>query len=490
MKTTKVLSLSLVGALTFTLSSCGIIGDEQLPDDVAETQVSLEAAAANQLMIPALLDASDTGVSRFDLELGDTTHDFGTGTEVNTVAYNDQTILGPTMVWRTGSSVEIAVTNQLEESTTAHWHGADVPAEADGGPHSMIHSGETLVAEFDVIQPAATLWYHPHKMGTSAEQIFNGAVGMIIVEDENPATAELPKTYGVDDIPVILQDREFGVDGQLAFEIANDDNGDLNPDLTVNGTMDPYTTVPAGPVRLRLVNASQARVYNLSVDSGAMVKIASDGGYLAGPVELETVTIGPGDRTEIIVDTSNGPVALLDAEFGRVLELRVDETLPVAQFPPSQLADIDAITADEIDVDRSFVMNEVGDGWGINDKQMDMNRVDETINFGDTERWTVTVEDGIHTFHVHQTQFQILSINGEAPPPEEAGWEDTVLVTEEREVVIAARFNSYTNENVPYMYHCHILDHEELGMMGQFQVLGEGEEILTYTQDRFGVSNS
>ena len=97
--------------------------------------------------------------------------------------------------------------------------------------------------------------------------------------------------------------------------------------------------------------------------------------------------------------------------------------------------------------------------------------VDETVRFGDTERWTITVEDGIHTFHVHQTQFQVLSINGEPPPPEDAGWEDTVLVTEDREVVIAARFDSYANPDVPYMYHCHILDHEDLGMMGQFNVV-------------------
>ena len=102
---------------------------------------------------------------------------------------------------------------------------------------------------------------------------------------------------------------------------------------------------------------------------------------------------------------------------------------------------------------------------------MDLARIDQTIEFGDTERWTITVGDGIHTFHVHQTQFQIVEINGEPPPPEEAGWEDTVLVTEEREVVVVARFDSYANPEVPYMFHCHILDHEESGMMGQFQVV-------------------
>lgn len=340
----------------------------------------------------------------------------------------------------------------------------------DGGPHSRIDPGQTWVADFSVIQPAATLWYHPHMMGTSAEQVYHGAAGMIIVDGDNPAAANLPSTYGIDDIPVILQDREFTADGQLSFEIDNDDNGDLNPDLTVNGTFDPYTTVPAGPVRLRLLNGSQARIYELSVDNDSMVKIASDGGYLAAPAPLETVTIGPGDRAEIIVDTTDGPVMLLDADLGRVLELRPNTELPAAQHPPEQLAEIDVISADSIDRDRTFVMDEVGDGWGINGQQMDMTRIDQTINFGGTERWTITVDDGIHTFHVHQTQFQILSINGEPPPPEDSGWEDTILVTEDHEVIIAARFDSYANPDVPDMFHCHVLDHEDLGMMGQFQV--------------------
>jgi FtsP/CotA-like multicopper oxidase with cupredoxin domain len=204
-----------------------------------------------------------------------------------------------------------------------------------------------------------------------------------------------------------------------------------------------------------------------------MVKIASDGGYLPTPVPLETLTIGPGDRAEIIVDTTDGPVKLLDTDFGRVVELRPDPSLPVAQHPPAKLAEIDAIAPDSIDAERTFHMNEAGGGWAINGQQMDMNRIDQTITFGDTERWTITVGDGIHTFHVHQTQFQILEINGEPPPPEDAGWEDTVLVTEDREVVIAARFDSYTNPNTPYMFHCHILDHEESGMMGQFQVIAD-----------------
>jgi len=483
-----VAGIALTLALTLLFAGCELTdriatrdrneqteGNGRFDRDGDAINASAESAPGlNQLMIPPLLEPSVVdGVATFDLAIAASSHDFGSGVVADTISYNEESILGPTLRWRTGENIQIRVTNNLEELTTAHWHGADVPAEDDGGPHSRIDPGQTWTADFPVIQPAATLWYHPHMMGTSAEQVFAGGAGMIIVDDDNPAAADLPQTYGLDDIPVILQDREFDAEGQLSFEIDADDNGDLNPDLTVNGTLDPFTTVPAGPVRLRLLNGSQARIYELSVSNDSMVKIASDGGFLAAPVPLETLSLGPGDRAEIIIDMTAGPATLIDAEFGRVLELRTDPQLPVAEHPPRELTTIDTITPDMIDRERTFHMDEVGDGWGINGKTMDMNRIDETINLNDTERWTITVGDGIHTFHVHQTQFQILEINGEPPPPEDAGWEDTVLVTEDREVVIAARFNTYSNPDIPYMFHCHILDHEDTGMMGQFKVIEE-----------------
>lgn len=463
--------VAFLAAAALFVSGCGGGGGFGQGNGQANA-ISTAEPAANQLMIPDLLEPTMVdGVATYEMSIGESGHDFGSGVFADTLSYDDQSTLGPTLRWRSGADVAIHVTNELDEVTTTHWHGADVPADDDGGPHTPIEPGETWVADFPVIQPAATLWYHPHMKDITARQVFAGAAGMIIVDDDNPAAANLPQTYGVDDIPVILQDLEFDADGQLAFEIDDDDNGDLNPDLRVNGTLDPFTIVPAGPVRLRLLNGSQARVYELSVDNNSMVKIASDGGYLAAPVPLDTLTLAPGDRAEIIVDSSDGPVALLDDNFGRVLELRPDVALLVAEAPPAVLANIEQIALDDIDVDRTFDFDEVGGGWGINGVQMDMTRVDETINLGDTERWTITVGDGVHVFHVHQTQFQILEINGEPPPPEEAGWEDTVLITEDREVVVAARFDTYTNPDVPYMLHCHILDHEDTGMMAQFQVV-------------------
>ncbi|MEL6982017.1 MAG: multicopper oxidase domain-containing protein [Actinomycetota bacterium] len=423
-------------------------------------------------MIPPLLEPTmDGGIARYELSLTESEHTYVDGVAASTLAYNDQSIFGPTLLWPSGGSLALEVTNGLDEVTTTHWHGADVPAEADGGPWTTIEPDDTWVAEFDVIQPAATLWYHPHRNGTTAEQVYAGAVGLIIVEDDNPNAAMLPNTYGVDDIPIILQDKEFDGDGQLVFEINDAPVGDLNDDLTVNGTIDPYVTVPDGFVRLRVLNGNQARVQELSVDAGTMWKVAGDGGLLREPVAMDSIELSPGDRAELIVDTSSGTTALLDEDFGRVIELRVDPALPAPGDLPDQLAEFEDFAAAPIDNERSFVLDETDGDWVINGDSMDMGVINETIRFGDTERWTVTSEDGVHAFHVHQTQFQIVEINGAPPGPEDAGWEDTVLLEEGDEVVLVARFDSYTNPDTPYMFHCHVLDHEEDGMMGQFQVL-------------------
>ena len=458
----RIIVVAGIFAAATLLAGCG---------DAVE-RVSLDTPATTPLSIPPLLEPiKERGVAHYNLTVGRARHDYQRAGLTDTYSYNGMSVLGPTLRLHTGDSVAINVTNELDQITTTHWHGADVPAEDDGGPHSPIEPGTTWVADFDVIQPAATLWYHPHLHGTTAEHVYRGAAGMIIVDDDNPIGALLPSTYGVDDIPVIIQDRDFTDDGQLDFAIAGGGQGNRDGTLTVNGTINPFVETPTGLVRLRLLNGSQARIYQLGVEGATMTKIASDGGYLESPVGLGQLTLGPGDRAEIIVDVGTASVALVDGAFGRVLEIRPNGSTSDVGKLPDRLTTIDRITDSEITVDRSFHMEQVDNGWGFNGAQLDMGRIDERVRFGDTERWTLSTDTGQHVFHVHQTQFQILAINGEPPPPEEAGWEDSVLVNSGREVVIAARFDSYANDDVPYMYHCHILDHEERGMMGQFLVV-------------------
>ncbi len=444
----------------------------------AVEQVSVDQPAVAPLSIPPLLEPTiENGVSHYGLTIGTSKHDYKQDGLTDTYSYNGMSVLGPTLRLRTGASVAISVTNALEEVTTTHWHGGDVPADDDGGPHSVIEPGATWIADFDVIQPAATLWYHPHAHGTTAEHVYRGAAGMIIIDDDNPTGALLPAAYGIDDIPVIIQDRDFTGNGQLDFAIDNSVEGNHDGVLTVNGTINPYVETPAGLVRLRLLNGSQARIYRLSVEGSAMTKIASDGGYLASPVVLEQLALAPGDRAEIIVNVGEKSIALVDSTLGRVLEVRPNGSAVGEGILPDELATIDRISESEITVDRSFEMGDARNfwefdaSWAINGEQFDMNRIDESVQLGDTERWTLSSDDGEHVFHPHQTQFLILSINGEPPLPEESGWEDSVWVNDEREVVIAARFNTYATEDVPYIYHCHILDHEDLGMMGQFKIV-------------------
>ena len=440
--------------------------------------VSVDTPAVAPLSIPPLLEPTiENGVSHYELTIGASQHDYKRAGMTDTYSYNGLSVLGPTLRLRTGDSVDIRVTNALDEVTTTHWHGGDVRAEDDGSPHSPIEPGTTWIADFDVIQPAATLWYHPHAHGFTAEHVYRGAAGLIIIDDDNPTGELLPATYGVDDIPVIIQDRDFTDDSQLDFAIDNSEEGNLDGVLTVNGTINPYVETPMGLVRLRLLNGSQARIYQLSVEGSDMTKIASDGGYLDSPVVIEQLALAPGDRAEVIVNVGEESVALIDSTLGRVLEVRPNGSTVSTGILPDALAKIDRISESEITVERSFEMGDARNfwefdaSWAINDVQFDMNRIDETVQLGATERWILSSDDGEHVFHPHQTQFLILSINGEPPPPEESGWEDSVWVNGDREVVIAARFNTYATDDIPYIYHCHILDHEDLGMMGQFEIV-------------------
>ncbi|MEM7141684.1 MAG: multicopper oxidase domain-containing protein, partial [Actinomycetota bacterium] len=293
-------------------------------DDGSGGGESTAADATNALRVPGLLEPTVIdGVATLALDLDESSHTYGDGRTVSTQSYNDRSMFGPTLLWRTGDYTSIEVTNSLDgETTTTHWHGADVPAPDDGGPHSRIAPGDTWTADFPVIQPAATLWYHPHLMGTTGSSIFEGAVGMIIVEDDNPAGAELPQTYGVDDIPVILRNPDFDDAGRLAVE--DEDDGDVT---TVNGTFDPFVDVPAGLVRLRILNASQKTLYEISSDGDGLLVIASDGGYLEEPVRVRDLTVTPGDGGVGILGPGRGGLYSTGRPFGGVRVVRAGAAL-------------------------------------------------------------------------------------------------------------------------------------------------------------------
>ncbi|MBT4052867.1 MAG: multicopper oxidase domain-containing protein, partial [Bacteroidetes Order II. Incertae sedis bacterium] len=215
----------------------------------------------NPLAIPPTLSGPT-----YDLTLARSSHEFMNGIQTTTLGING-TYLGPTLILESGTDVQMNVTNQIGEPTTIHWHGMHVAPEDDGGPHTVIPDGTTWSPDFNVLDQATTFWYHPHLHERTGEHVYKGLAGVIIVRDAIEAGLNLPRTYGVNDIPVVLQDRQFNAQGQLVFNPGG--AGQTGNQMVINGTLDPFVALEAGITRLRLLNGSNSRVYMLGLDNDA-----------------------------------------------------------------------------------------------------------------------------------------------------------------------------------------------------------------------------
>ena len=365
-----------------------------------------------------------------------------------------------------------------------------VPAEMDGGPHQLVDPGATWSPQWQVRQPAGTLWYHAHPHGETAEHVYKGVAGMILVDD--PAGGPtLPEEYGVDDIPVIVQDKSFDADGHLEFDQQGPSStGFLGDTVMVNGTIGAYLDVQATRTRLRLLNASTARIYRLGfADDRTFDLVGTDGGLLTAPVPLDRIQLSPGERADIVVEMAPGETVDLrnvtpdfggrvgsGSRFGtgdyRVLQLRAAATLRDSPAVPTTLAQFERIPESAAQRTRTFTIN----AQIINRRPVDMGRLDEVVPLDATEIWVLRNRDPQpHNFHVHTVQFQVLDIDGRPPPPELAGWKDTVYLAPGSQVRIIASFTDYADPAWPYMYHCHLLWHEDSGLMGQFVVVAPGQ---------------
>lgn len=444
-----------------------------------------EPAFANRLRIPDLLEGErgDDGVVRFDLDVQAGTTQFRDGPATETWGVNG-TYLGPTLRASRGDVVEVSVRNGVDETTTMHWHGMILPARMDGGPYQPIDPGETWRATWTVDQPAASLWYHPHPHGNTAQHVHRGLSGMFIVEDDTTEALGLPHEYGVDDLPVIIQDRTFDGDNQFVG-----DGKQLGDEILVNGTLDPYVDVAHERVRLRLLNASGAQYYDLGfVDGRSFELIGTDGGLLAAPVTVDRVPLSPGERAEIVVAFEPGEDVVLrsfapsGSGSGRaddaasrhgadVLHLRAASQLIASPPVPPRLANVAHFDPAEVVATRTFVLS----ATQINGQDMATDRIDAIVAAGTVEIWEVVAQAGEHNFHIHGVQFQVLDIDGAPPPPQSRGWKDTVAIPTGATVRLLVPFGPDSDPDVPYMYHCHKLRHEDLGMMGQFVVVTEGD---------------
>lgn len=476
------------GALVaLSFAGCGLVG----PGPVSTVgKVDFDAQLAIPPLAESTVDADGTRVFSLDAQAGST--EFEPGEPSATWGFNGSH-LGPTIVAKRGEHVRVDVTNSLDEATTVHWHGMHLPAAMDGGPHQMVEPGASWSPEWDIDQQAATLWYHPHPHGETEDHVARGLAGMFLIQDDAEAALDLPREYGVDDVPVIVQDTGFSAEGEQESPQRGYAGG-LGDELLVNGTRGPYLDVADELVRLRLLNASTARSYAFTWSDGRPVElIATDGGLLEAPVELDHVRVSPGERAEVLLRVTpgervvlqsrmtpeiaalEGPVASMNggSDSFDVLEVRAADQLDPAPDVPQQLTTIPAYDEADVVTTRPFVL---GDSFEINGNAMDMGRVDETVTVDTLERWVVTNDTSLpHSFHVHDVQFQIASIDGAAPPPELAGWKDTIFADPETEYELLMRFEDYADPDTPYMYHCHLLWHEDNGMMGQFAVVEPGQ---------------
>jgi FtsP/CotA-like multicopper oxidase with cupredoxin domain len=452
-----------------------------------------EVEFINPLAIPPLADSriDEQGRRVFDLAATAGDHDYGQGSPVASHGFNGDH-LGPTLRAERGERVVVNVHNQLAEPTTVHWHGMHLPAIMDGGPHQPVAPGQTWSPSWRIDQPAATLWYHPHPHGQTEKHVYRGLAGMFLLDDPETGALDLPDEYGVDDIPVIVQDKKFDRGGQLD-DRPNlfSDVGVLGDTVAVNGTVGGYLDVTTEQVRLRLVNASTARTYHFGfADNRTFALIGSDGGLLAAPHETERIMLSPGERAEIVVRMQPGEQTVLrsypaplgvDHPGGRfsgrddtldVLQLRAADRLRPSSPLPERLVEVPRLDP----ADASQVRELRLAGRTINGESMDMRRIDFAVEAGSVEIWQIRNTDGTqHNFHLHDVQFQVVDVDGHPPPPELAGWKDTIFLRPGVRVEIIARFADYADPRTPYMFHCHLLNHEDSGMMGQFVVVEPGQ---------------
>lgn len=483
-----IITIILISAI-FLVININSDGEEKAEEKSGDDLSAL--VESKPLPIPPILEDLDPDPNRAEFHL---TAQKGTtklldGIKSKTLGYNGN-ILGPVIRVHEGEEVKVKMKNDLDEATTLHWHGLRVDGEDDGGPHSGILAGDTWEPEFTIEQPAATLWYHPHMMGMTAKQVYEGLAGLFIIEDEVSRNLDIPKEYGVNDFPLIIQDRKLDASGNLQYDPGMNDvmMGLYGNAFLVNGAISPYLEVPKGMVRLRLLNGSNGRTYHFELSNGQkFYQIASDGGFLEKPVEMTSIRLSPGERGEILVDFSESEVGdtiklidtgselshtVSDKDIVEIMEFSVSDKETKDFQIPEKLTEVEYYDPNSVNITRDMVMAGVGATLTINGKTMDMSRIDEVVKLNDTEIWEVTnqrtgTDGGMpHPFHLHGVQFQVLDRDGNPPPANERGWKDTVLVYPGETVRIITKF---THKGV-FMYHCHILEHEDAGMMGQYEV--------------------
>ena len=419
------------------------------------------------------------------------------GKSVNLLSYNHQ-LPGPLLEARGGDTVRLTLSNALDTATNLHYHGLHISPQIDD-VFRQVAPGEQYTYEFQILDnhPAVTAWYHPHYHLNVAPQVFGGLAGPLIIRGELDEVPEIQQAdeallllQDVPDSPQALQDphplaKRWGREGSL---------------ILANGRQNPALDLPRnGLLRLRLINASTSRIYQLRLQDHPWYLIATDRGAIAEPTELDTLLLSPGERAEVLISGQREPgeyplislpydrglaesrSALGDAAKQMVGVVQPTQTTvatlrygggdrPDPLPLPKQLIPVEPLP--EPQATREFLLDHGLDatapstGFTINGQSFTMGRVNTRVRLNDVEDWRIINKASIdHPFHLHTNRFQVLKRNGR-PEPTRA-WKDTVGLKGYESVTIRVRFDDFAGRTV---YHCHILDHEDQGMMGVLEI--------------------
>ncbi len=430
-----------------------------------------------ELLIPKLASYRYEGEYKvFDMNIQRALHPFFEGEMTHTYGIN-ASYLGETILLGVGEKVKINYSNFLSEPTTMHGHGMHVPAQMDGAVHQIIHPSSTWSAVFEVKQSPATNWYHPHLMGETARQVYQGLAGLILIEDKEHML-KLPNEYGVDDIPLVIQQRRFK-NNQIDYSPSRMDmmRGYIGGELVVNGGINPVFKAKRKFLRLRILNGSNASMMQLQFDKiPKFYLIGGDNSFLPDAVPLSSIFLSPAERVEIVVDLDglqNSSLRLLDQISAKeVLRIEVGSSLEENLFNPNDLTRLEDLSLASGQKVFRFGMRRMR--FTINGKTMDKDRIDEFIPLDQPQEWVVENPTRMaHNFHVHATHFRVLERNGSSANVRawERGYKDTVFLGPGDRVKLHIVMRDFADPSAPYMYHCHILEHEDNGMMGQFVVI-------------------
>lgn len=509
-----------------TLAGCAKPGTDGINPGTLASKAKLPQPFSVPLPIPKALapDSTDARGVHYSMTLQQAEAEILPGYKTKIFGYNG-TFPGPYLDVHAGTPMIVHQTNQLPVPIVTHLHGGLTPPSDDGFPTDLVYPqaladmanpgkaasmsgmegmGGMSMADplahmtavqrdyvFPLDQRAATLWYHDHRMDFTGAQVWRGLFGLCVVRDAEDDKLPLPK--GEREIPLLICDRAFDADGQLIYpekdptllgkpgmdkSIAAGAQGDV---ILVNGAPWPYLEVAAVKYRLRFVNASNARRYELKLDgpgtgsgAGEFIQVGSDGGLLEAPVTHSTLHISPAERYDVVVDFAKYPVGSTvtvkntagSGGAGKVMQFKVTSRASDDSSVPATLSTIEKLTTDGA-TRRRLVFSLQGDKWQVNGKDFDPARPQLLPEFGKTEEWTVTSVER-HPVHLHGVHFQVIGRGAGGLGEYDHGWKDTVELSPGSKITLAVRFDAYRGR---YVAHCHNLEHEDMAMMAAIQVV-------------------